>query len=329
MANPFAIQNTPVSPTQATAAAPVYATAAPSASYNDVDFDSDVPISALESFPKMRKDEVTRIAIILFSPPKEQGRHPSPRFKHVQYFNKFYGQGDTRNIWKFLAPTANVELMRACIQTFGEFKTGFGGIVFHYDTDPYGRPIENGPHKDGYRLEALTFNSTTWEHLKGLHCTWGLHTRDLIVTCTKGDNFQEKSFQPAPESIWLTRVPEEIRNEIIATAMDLYNGPLNQKLGTVKSDAEIMEILTQVNAPAVAATPANNPFKAGNTFAMTPSTAAPGLAPPLGLGRALPGTGIGGAKSAVFSDLVASQTQAVDPVKVAEPTTTATPEVAA
>jgi len=322
MANPFAIQTTPVSPTPATAASP-YAAAAPSAAYNDVDFDSDVPTSSLESFPKMRKDEVTRIAIILFSPPKGPGLHPSPRFKQVQTFSKFYAQGDTRNIWKFLAPTANPELMRACVQTFGEPKTGFGGIVFHYDTDPYGRPIENGPHKDGYRLEALTFNSTPWEQLKGLHCTWGLQTRDLIVTCTKGDNFQEKSYQPAPESIWLTRVPEEVRNEIIATATELYNGSLNSKLGNLKSDAEIMEILTQVNAPVAAATPANNPFKAGNNFAMTPQAAA--LAPPLG--RALPGTGLGAAKSAVFSDLVAAQTQAVDPTKVVVDPATA-PEVA-
>jgi hypothetical protein len=277
-----------------------------SSAYNEVDFDTDVPLSSLEYFPAMRKDEVTRIALILFNPAVE-GRAPSPKFKHVQLFSKFYGANDARNVKKFLAPVSNPELMRACVSAYGEVKTAFGGIILHYDTDQYGNILQSG----GFKLEAFVFNPEHWKSLKGIHSTWGLHNHDIIVTCTD-PNFAKKQYQPAPESKWLL-APPEFREETIAMALDLYNGPLNKMLGAVKSEADIVAQLRQTNAPAIAATPANNPFAGGNNFALTPQS--PAIAPAPALGRAIPGTGVGSAHAGVFSDLVAGKTQEVKPVE--------------
>lgn len=114
---------------------------------------------------------------------------------------------------------------------FGEFKTGFGGIVFHYEPhqlgsrdNPFGPLNITGIHADSYQLEALIFDLDSWDKLKTLHSALGLETSDLLITCNNLKT-QEKAYHPLRESLWLTQVPEEKRNKILATAVKLYNKP--------------------------------------------------------------------------------------------------------
>jgi hypothetical protein len=64
-----------------------------------------------------------------------------------------------------------------------------------------------------------------------------------LIKLTPPERSISWAYHPLHESLWLAQVSEEKRDEILATAVDLYNGPLNQMLGSVKSDAEIEAIL--------------------------------------------------------------------------------------
>lgn len=304
MANPFATAIVPS--TAQTFSAPavqvqtpqkVYAAPAP----QEVDFDSDVPSSSLEFFPTLDDGQRTRVAFVLFNPPKEGATRPSPRWLHAQYFSKFYKKGDPRNIKKFLAPT-NPILHQKCAQVCGDVKTVFGTVVLHYTTDTQGRIVPNSD----YKFRALTGNRDHWDDVKNQHELHGVDCHDVQV---KGadKNFQKRDYDACGESVWLS-APEDIQQEILAKATELFTGPLGRMLAASRTDEEIEEILRQHTGPVTAPaqpTPGHNPFVRGFAPSLTTPPATAAL------------TGKGPAQSATFSDLISHETQTVDPTKTA------------
>jgi hypothetical protein len=287
--------HTPAIPAAAALPIPVTQTVAP---IDEVDFDSDVQTTGLDRFPKMKKDEVARIAFLLFN---DAG---SPQFKSSQSFSTPFNPAPQAVNVSFIAPKDNQQLFQACVNRMGEPKLKFGTIVLQYNTDQYGNVLDAK-----YKLIAYIFGSDKWNQLKPLHKEWGLQEHDLIMTCAD-PNFQKISFQPAKDALWKQMSPA-MQAEVIGKARQLYDRSLNSRMGFVRKDEEIIYFLTHGVLP-------NQQGQAGGQASY--AGAAQGQSPvnPFGAqqpqGAIAQQAGVGQPAAGVFADLVAQATQS-EPVQ--------------
>lgn len=196
-------------------------------SVEEVTFDSDIQISALDRFPKMKKDEVSRIAFTLFD------SNGSPMIKMSSYF---YDEGAR----KFFIAPKNEEVLKKCVAKLGEAKIRFATIVVRYETDNNGNMIDYGNGAWSYKLFAYTFSTDKFPTLKSLHKEWGLQNVDLLLTCSDIE-FQKVTINPARQCIY--RANEQVLAEVQLKAKELYEKNLNRHLGNSMSDEEILVTL--------------------------------------------------------------------------------------
>ena len=224
----------------------------------EVTFDSDIKISALDRFPKMKKDEVSRVAFTLFD------ANGSPMIKMSNYFY------DETSRKFFIAPK-DPETLKRCIAKLGEVKIRFATIVVRYETDMNGNLIDYGNGSWSYKLFAFTFSTDKFPTLKSLHKEWGLQNVDLLFTCSDID-FQKITMNPTRQCIY--RQNEQVTADILSKATDLYNNNLNKHLGNSLSDEEIMVALGLAKAPMTGqpgsmVTGGINPFAGGGVTGQT------------------------------------------------------------
>jgi len=189
----------------------------------DVTLDDDIKLNELDKYPKMKKDDVDRMALILFS------STGSPMIKMSHYFY------DDVSKTLFLAPK-NKQLLEGCVNSFGDPKIRFATPVIRYNTDQFGTlsdPL-------GYKIYAFVFSSDKFPTLKTLHREWGLQNHDILITC-KGADYQKMDMQPAKEVIF--RQNAEFSQQVTDAAELAYTKHLNRYMGRAIPDAEVAKIL--------------------------------------------------------------------------------------
>lgn len=253
----------------------------------DVSLDDDIQMAALDKFPKLTQNEVARVAFVLFD-----GKN-SPMLKMSE---TFYAEVGGQGVY-FASPKHNPELLKACVQRFGEPRRRFGTILLKYNTDKNGALLPNA----SFQLYAFVFPKDKFQEFKTHHTEWGLHQHDLLFTCTE-PHFQKTQTAVARECLY--RGNPALAAEISQNARTLYDSYLNRYMGNVRPDNEIIMILNGQLPPTAGGR--------GAAPGATPSL--PGVNPvnPFAAGGAQmqqQQPGVGGGATTDFAHLVAQGTQ--------------------
>ena len=218
----------------------------------DISFDSDVKINKLERLPKMNKDEVARIAFILF----DANNAPIIKLAH-SFFHKPTGTS-------FLAPT-NKDVLAKTAKAIGEPGKKFGTVVLKYSTDQFGNILNYD--NLGFDLFAFIFSTDKFPVLRQMHREWGLVEHDVLLACSDLQ-FQKMAMQPTRESLW-RMLPQEKQDTIVTRAKELYDTQLKKQFGKSMSDQEVLVTIGAIQAPMMSQPGMNggayNPFGNGMT----------------------------------------------------------------